>query len=402
MSWQERVDKHLTLTSPAGNLFLARWAGNKRSKHKKLGVLEYPLARGAVVQDLDIGPEEYDLTFWFDGPDHDRMAERFWQACAERGPWNIVHPVKGHRTLQLVKVREAIEPVTSGNITEFETEWIEPGVNNPEVSAAQIASNARSKVADVRDTAAGQAANVISVAPQGLGPAVHRLLARMAAVKATVMGVSARITEIRRGILMLMDGTVASTAGLAGAISNLITTPALIIDDLGARFDYYDKVLTDAFTTTDSTVDMPDAAVRELTVVSALTGMAESLIEAEFASRDEALGYLERLHASTLRAINGLDSLQDRFAAAPIDQRYFSQSESYHDLLDLMMQTRDLLLRRAFDLSVAKYITLTRGRAAIEIALTEGVDYDSFIAANKLRGDEILLLPAGRTVVVYL
>ena len=60
------------------------------------------------------------------------------------------------------------------------------------------------------------------------------------------------------------------------------------------------------------------------------------------------------------------------------------------------------ILRRSFDLAAVRYITLQSNRVPLEIALTEGMDLDLFISANQLKGDDILLLPAGRRVAVYL
>ncbi len=57
---------------------------------------------------------------------------------------------------------------------------------------------------------------------------------------------------------------------------------------------------------------------------------------------------------------------------------------------------------------MAKRFTLSRPRAPIEITISEYGELgpedsylDLFIASNHLRSDEVILLPAGREVVVY-
>lgn len=67
------------------------------------------------------------------------------------------------------------------------------------------------------------------------------------------------------------------------------------------------------------------------------------------------------------------------------------------------------LLRSVFDLSVEKRFKLEKRRAPIEITISEygslGDDdsnFQLFIDSNGLKGNDILILPEGREVVVYL
>ena len=126
MTWIDRLSPTIDLTSPDGNIFDALWRNGPRSLTKKLGIFEFPGVKGAVVQDLDVGPTRWPLVIFFDGEDNDKEGTRFFKACKERGLWTIIHPVKGSLELQLISATELIDPVESGNITRFETEWIEP------------------------------------------------------------------------------------------------------------------------------------------------------------------------------------------------------------------------------------------------------------------------------------
>ena len=71
MSWQERVQGSIELTSPDGAVFSAKWEGNTRSIQKKLGIFTYPKFDGTVAQDLGLEGTSYPLRLSFDGPDND-------------------------------------------------------------------------------------------------------------------------------------------------------------------------------------------------------------------------------------------------------------------------------------------------------------------------------------------
>ncbi|MHA1287298.1 MAG: DNA circularization N-terminal domain-containing protein [Candidatus Thorarchaeota archaeon] len=126
VSWQDRLANTIELISPSGKAFSAKWRGNPRTREKRLGIFEYPKVAGNVVQDLGSNSLRQTLNIYFDGRDHDLESDRFFEATKEIGLWDITHPVHGFYGLQLVSVRENDEPITSGNVTEFVTEWIEP------------------------------------------------------------------------------------------------------------------------------------------------------------------------------------------------------------------------------------------------------------------------------------
>lgn len=126
MSWRDRLVPNIVFVSPDGNQFTAYWKSSPRTKDKKIGIHEFPRVAGNIVQDLDANSDRYSLTFYFEGADHDLEAQAFWAAFNERGVWDVIHPVHGFMQLQPLSITENDDPVDSGNITEFNSEWIEP------------------------------------------------------------------------------------------------------------------------------------------------------------------------------------------------------------------------------------------------------------------------------------
>jgi hypothetical protein len=416
MTWRDRVQTEITLLSPSGQQFSAAWSGNARTVEKRLGVFEFPNLPGARVQDMGVGADSYPLNFAFEGADHDLEGERFFTACKETGTWTINHPVKGVKVLQLIKVTEEVQPVTSGNITAIATEWIEPTTDTLTASVTQLADAIRTQSAALQEVAADQLAAVVELdtpskitafknALEKAAAAIDKALAPLRQQLATV---NAAATSVKRGITSGLNAVALDVLSLGGQIQTMVTLPGMAVEDMGVRFDYYQALISDMMGVapeTDEESGINTAAVQEIVLTSALVALADAVVTGDLTSREDAIGFLEATGAAFVGITETLDKSQALYLDNAIDAQYFSQSQSFNDAALLVGQISALLLRKSFDLAAAKRFTLRRPRAPVEISATEYGDLDHldfFISSNGLKGGEILLLPAGREIVVYL
>lgn len=408
MSWQDRVQQGIVLVSPGGEQFIALWQGDRRSVNKKLGIFDYPFYQGSMVQDLDVNADLYPLSFNFEGADHDLEAERFFEACKLRGVWTINHPTKGVKTLQLVSVTEEIQPVDNCNITVFNSEWIEPLGQFATVSIAQLGAAVKASAAVVIVKAQEQFTSGIKLKkPSALAQFKASIAKITAGIKAvldpltqTVAEVNAAVDGVYRGITAALQTSTLSVVALAGQIQNLISLPGQILGDLSTRIDCYTKLITDVTGLTHR--DGNSLVTTELVATVALANIASVIVDSQLTTREDALALIETAAVTLTSVTDALDNGQSQFADIELEIRYYSQSDAYTDTVLLTAQLMNFLLRQAFDLAVAKRFTLKTNRCPVEIALTEGIDLDLFISSNNLKGDDILLLTAGREVVVYL
>ena len=419
MSWRDRLRQTIELTSPDGNIFEAAWQGNSRSMDKKLGLFEFPKVKGTKVQDLDIGSARYPLTIFFSGEDNDKESDRFFKACKERGVWNIIHPVKGSLNLQLISVAENIQPVESGNLTQFDTEWIEPLEDSAVPSAFQLRSTIDSQIDEINSTVSDQIGSNI----------LQKTAAQVAAFKATVDAVvasvekflapiyeiqseiNAQILSIKRGVNTLLTAPVLDVISIAGQIQAMIQLPALAVADINSRVEAYQNFISAALGLSPETAKTKDrniVAVQELALTSGLASISFISSTGELSSRLQAIELIEANTQLFKDIIDTLDATQELFQDEIIDKQYFSQSESYSDAVLMISQTIAYLLRSAFDLSIEKRFVLEKMRAPIEITISEygdlgenDINFDLFIDSNGLKGNEILILPEGREVLVY-
>ena len=413
--WTQRVKESIKFESPSGSVFTALWVGNERSFEKKLGVFDAPNFDGAIIQDLGIGSDSYPLTIYFEGINHDKDAEAFYNALSsDRGPWIVDHPTKGKKRLQLVSCSEAIQPVENGNNTVFEMSWLRPGnveeiatsdnlfskiisAVNAVQSAAVLAQQARSDLYSNIQSAINTYNRIA-----GLGDTI---LAEIAATNAILLDAYESARSALTGAIDNFDPSKPDFTEINEAIYDLISAPA-DLDDFSQSFSMYDDFLESAIALPNTTIDA--AATKEFSLIMLFLALAESTLAATFETRSEIVVALERLTDFYNELLHALDGMQSEYNTGTINSQYFPQTENYQDIYNLYADAIRYLLLQFFNLSAEKRFFTDRGRSPIEITVTEygtlGEDdenYNLFIRSNKLTGNEILLLPPGREVVIY-
>lgn len=200
---------------------------------------------------------------------------------------------------------------------------------------------------------------------------------------------------------------------LAGQIQNMIQLPVLSITDINERLSTYSDFADQLIGLFPSELDSTPEAVNktlviEMSIISVLVSMAQTVTTGKLTDRLKSIEAANFLIDKLNQYTEELDNRQEIFESNDIDRQYFSQLQSYSSAVKLIAAAVRYLLIVAFDLRVEKRFTLDGPRAPIEIVITEYGDLgnndenlDLFIESNRLKGDDILLLPTGREVVIY-
>lgn len=419
MPWTDRVNPVIKLISPDGDVFEAYWSGNPRTKEKRLGVFTNPMANGATVQDLGMGPDQYPLTIFFEGPEHDIESERFFNSCNQFDTWSIIHPTKGSLNLQLVSVSEDIQPVTSGNITQFDTNWIKPREDTAVTSTTELAALINDQAATANESAldelernakqatASERFSIITT----VNKAIESVKKTLSVLYETTAELNARALSIQRGIQDTISQPVIDVLGLGGQIQNLVQLPLLATTDINTRINIYSDMIDnmfDLFPDGDSTSDLNKVTISEVFLSAAVVANAQISATGLLQTRAQAVEVSESITDKFLEVVSELETIQHGFSFVDIDVQYFSQTLSFNQLYSITMQSAAYLFETLFDLKIEKKFTLTRPKTPIGITIEEYGDlgendykYDLFLESNVLKYTDILLLPAGREVVVY-
>lgn len=421
-SWDERLKPTIDFTSPDGNKYTCSWIGNDRTKSKKLGLFDYPKVKGTIVQDLGSVSTTYPITLYFHGRDNDIESDAFFESCSETGTWAVTHPVHGFIELQLVDATQKVYPIESGNITVIDTNWIEPIDEKSLTTARELASKLSNQKKIFNAQAIMQFSNRIRATADNLKSYVTSTTnlitnaseVAMSPLSATNDSIFMLQNATIDGINDTMVATVFRPTVLGGQFVSLIQGPALANMSISSRLDAYDdligKLKDTLIRTANETGDnaINNSILCEVAISACIGAQAEIVTTGELVSRTEAIGLATRIADMFDDATDALDGAQDDFVSNPIDRQYFSQSEAYADAMLLVYQAIQYLVKTSFDLKIEKRFTITRDRAPIEITISEygtlgDADemFDFFISTNALEGFDILLLPAGREVVVY-
>lgn len=421
-TWRERLRQAMTMVSPEGQEFTARWRQSPRSIDKKLGIFSYPLVRGDVVQDLDVTSMRWPLTFYFDGPDHDLTADAFMKAVAQRGPWSITHPVYGFRALQLMNITEVLDPTDNGNISEFNSEWIEPIDPQTLKTAAELSDAVGIQADLVAVSAADQFVAGLDIsdsfsitnAINSVTSAVDSFLGPIAALNT---GIYSEFLAIQNATQDLLAAAVLNPLSIAGNLQALVELPLLAINDIRSRLSAYANLAGALFgIKPDSGEVSPGgknkAHIQQIALTSTVSANAKIVTvnpaDGGLTSQTQAIQTAQDIATQHDLIVNNLDESMVLFEDEDIEDQHFSQEQSHNETMLVTRQAVEFLLVSSFNLKIERRFTLDRPRAPVEIAIIEyggpgenDSNIDLFIESNKLNGDDILLLPALREVLVY-
>lgn len=420
MSWLDRVEGSIKFTSPNGDEYEASWIKNPVGIEKKLAISEYPDVDGTVLKDLGIVGRRYPLTFLFSGADNDLEAIRFMGSMSQRGAWTIIHPVLGELLLQPAELTPSINPTETGNITVIESEWIE-GIDlaSLTLSTPQIAAQIETQGDQLDSTSSDQfvansvqdTANEISTIESTVNQVTGIITDKLSPLYESSSELNAQILSITRGIQDTITQSTIDVSSLSGQIQSLITLPLLATNDIIQRLAVYGEALSDLLLLKPIGVLSEDkniVSVQELAGTAILKSMSQIAATGILQTRAQTIEVTETLSSSFLSLINNLDETQKAFEVKSIDLQYFSESSAFSDLTIIVAQATAYLLLASFDLAIEKIITLEKQRAPIEITITEygtlgdgDKNFDLFLESNNLKDNDIIILPAGREVVVY-
>lgn len=432
-SWKTRVGPAFNMISPGGEEISAKWIGDSVSKTRRAQRDAFPLRSGEYGKDLGGNSDDFTSTIYFDGPNCDKDAQKFSSAAADVGEWKVTHPVKGEKTLILISIKEAVEPVRSGGIVEFETTWFEP----IDLTALGVTHDLTSLVAGLASSAVVVTASAfgLDTFTSGWG-AISSVLAMASIIENIVykavngtswlisLSTSAaniakdRWDESRNDLTNEISETELDTdnfdpAAISTALSGIMMATAYGNTDSDKVLSNMESAATNmiAALPSGSSHTGTDSANRSYTVQTALEGAVIAtcygLSYGDRQARTEAIDAAARLRDLFESVVNALDDVADTFSGLRADRQYYSQTETYAMLWNLVSQTTKMLQRQIFDLAVEKIWTLAEDSTPIRICFEEygakGEEYiDQFIEWNQLEGDEIQLLSAGTEVRVYL
>lgn len=410
MSYLERLQPSIEMTSPSGIVFNPKWIKNPRSREKKIGLFNYPDVKGTIVQDLEVNSTKYPLTVYFDGPDNDIDGDDFFEATGEKGRWQVQHPVKGGLLLQFTSVEEAIDPVGSGNVTAFSIQAIEPISDTVVISTAELQNRISDAIANLNDVESTGFLENVSNALGNAKTAVNNASKKVKATIDKVLGplkqlnddINSAFDSISRSVESIIDDVTSFPGEFAGGIQNLVQLPATIAVSTTQKLDIYKNLISENLNLDGDTKGV--FAVKSLVLSACVGALADMASNTDAGVRTEILSQIDLISEQFDNIVNSLDSDMDKVNTTKIEEQYISMEGSFPQNLLSTALAINFLLKGSLDLSVEKRFTLKEYTAPIMLTIDQyGTDelLDFFYETNSIENEEFVLLAPGKEVIVF-
>jgi hypothetical protein len=411
MSYIQRLQTGIELTSPEGSTFRAKWIGGERNREKKLGLFTYPDVNGTIAQDLNVNSTKYPISIIFDGADNDLISEKFFKATEEIGTWQVIHPVKGFLELQLISVSEGMKPVEEGNMTIFDLQFMEPADATIIQSVLQLRGGIRGAIRGSNDSALQQFADQVTNVTGKARTAVNNATNKVKNAIDSVLGPIAQINDslnsafnqILRDIDTTIEAAILAPAQLAGEFQELVQLPARVAASTAEKFQSYGTLINEVYGLDGDTKET--FAVKDLILSACIGAIAELSASTDAQTRSEILDQVELVGGYFNGITNQLDNDMDNVITDKIENQYISQETTYPDNLFVSSLATDYLLKSAVNLSVEKTFILKDYELPIMITIREygqdGDALDYFYKTNNIDNEEFILLPPGKQITVY-
>lgn len=436
MAWQDRI-REAAYKSPSGVRTVFAYEDVSRVVEKKTAVYDFPDADGSLVQDLGRKGRRYPLRVFFHGDDHDTQADAFERALLERGVGVLEHPRYGAvGVVPFGEITQRDDLKTNANQTVLEVVfWETIGASYPAgvidgpsealANAAafalaapdELAESARITTQFERVTMRDQWSGFVNDADRAL-----------AAVAGQFDSVARRFATVASSINTGLDVIIDDPVSLAAQTLVLLGLPATVPSSIETIINAY-GLLSSSITTSHSgrigtggegsqQVIPPTNDNRAANELASRLVFARGAVSGSVTSA--MLAVQNGRYRTRAQAIAAADSILDQFGAVSewAEANYnaldgtgveewpaVDTGDAYQALSQAVSIAAGELVRHAFSLSTVRRVTLDRNRSLFDFVAEYygGVDdnLDFFIETNALSGSEILELPKGREVLVY-
>lgn len=393
--------RELIYTTPGGVQYPMSYETLERSGSRKLGVHELPNRNFPIIQDLGNNADRFPLTAYFHGADYMTRVDAFILALKDPGRGTLQHPRYGNVVVYPVSFTQSEDMVDKVGRAQVTVEFLRVAPIDPVVSASSASSSAAATsaaaVAAATETAiepanaSDQAAIVEDTA--SFIDDYNRFMADILALSESAQAEAARIAS---EILSAGDSILDDPVQLYSSLASLAALPAQIATNVTAKVESYRALIVETAARVPETYAQ---AANQFVVLCAAFGGA--------CVAPGAGGYTSR--ADAVAASDSLDSSAAAYSAAvsAIDALALGYRPDPGVISGLMMASasaRSAIIDGVFELRAERRIELANDRTPIdfywEVAGTlDGID--EFIKSNGLAGDEILMMPRGKVLVIY-
>lgn len=429
MSWEDRV-RRAAYTSPSGSRIEWAWTSVSRETPKRTASFDAVGFNGTYVQENGHGGRAFPVRAIFSGPECDVEAGWFEEALLERGTGRLEHPLYGDfDVVPSGSISRKDDLVAEANVSIVEVTFLETTGAVFPLAQAHAPSDVGAAVAAMNAAAGAELGSALSLSTVATRASASAAVVYFAdRVRGTLAPLVAGTTSVRRAyddadtrLRQSMDVLIAEPSALVQALVELVELPAQAEASIASRVDAYEAFLAKLYASPQgrpqdalTAIAMPRRQAQivnafrlaDVTAMAAVAACANAAVSASYRARPDAAFIAARLLELFDSVVAWRDEAYDQIAARETDLSGRVDTGGAHQALyHAVSAAAGYLLDLSFSLAPERRIVLDRPRTLLDLAseLYGQVDevLDLLIETNGLTGDEILEIPAGRSIVYY-
>jgi prophage DNA circulation protein len=407
MSWVEKIQTELIITTGDGKTYRPNWLNATKSKEYNISEFEFIEVPGTLVtRGTSIG-RKFNIEIFFQGDDHLDQASAFEASCDDSRAWTVTHPFYGELIVQPVSLLFDNKDYNVSKVTGSVVETISD--QNPKLTVNPADKIVLDKL--TLDEIVGDA----YVADLPTPDAANLNLVRINT--SNVYNKGKKIASISLDVENYFNAFNEANAAIANAIQKpleairkvqaMINAPIFFVNSVKNRVDNFISQFNTLRDTISNLFRRSDKKVFESQQVTVMSAMAQaSVTNPDYSNRGDVLDVIENVVNTYNQFIEDVDSIQSENAGNP--DAYVPDADSMTALSDLVNFTIANLFEIVIESRQERVYYLEEDSNVILLVQrfygldVDGTIIEEFIADNEIGLEEILIIRKGRRIVYYL
>ena len=401
MSWIERIQSELQITTGDGRQFSVLWKPHTKVAEYNVAEFDFPKVAGTLVKRGTVRGARYDMEFYFQGEDHLEQAEQFELSARDSRPWVISHPYYDAITVQPLSLTFDHSGYNTSKVTGTVVETITE--DYPKTTADPV-----DQIDEQKEQCDEDSEEVLDEEPDPEETSdIEALLDRIYKELSTIVNTE-EFYRIYNEVKTVLLDTLADAREFARKLQEFINYLAELAVTIQTRVELLKAQFELLRETLEATIDRFKKKFYELygaIILSALAKAAAHPLPEDYANRQSVMRVTDTILDMYNRYIEDLDNLQSENGGDP--NAYIPDMESVSGVQRIVSYTISNLFTIAMGARQERTIYLEDDSNLIVLAhrlfglRTDDSSIEALMKNNDIGLNELLHLRKGREIVYY-
>lgn len=407
MSWLEKVEKGITITTGDGRKYTPEYFITPKTTDFNIAEFNFPNVEGTLVKRGTVKGAKHNLTFVFQGENHLDVSFNFEKSAKDNRPWEIEHPFYG---IIRVHPTSLTYDSTGINITRITGEFIETILD----TFPQVSLNPKEFI-NIKASSTIDKSNVNTTNKLKVDSKLKKLLDKLTKLIYNVNNVITKIQEEAGDYMNIFNSALAQIetiqSNLDSAIrniSNVVNFPSRFVASLKSKLEGFKESfaqLEEIFKEPESTNNKVAYEFFGTTIISSAVSTIAVSEPSDFETTKDVINAIEEILELQNSFITKLDDLQNDTIGD--EDAYIPDYDSLNEMNILVNFAIANLLDIATNSKQERSFYLEEDSNALLLThRLYGLDEDDenlvkFMNQNNIILNEIIQIKKGRKIVYF-